>query len=78
MMHAVWPAFLQYISASVMPLLQQEELPPGLEAQPEPPQVPHSRAQQMDPKAMPRLQYSAPGGTGLGADGGDAGGGDAQ
>ena len=77
-MHAVWPAFSQYIPAASMEPMQQEEPPPGLSPQPEPPQVPHSRGQQMDHEAMPRLQYSAPGGNGLGGGDGGGGGGDAQ
>ena len=56
MMYAVWSAFSQYISASVMAPVQQAEFPPGLSPQPEPPQVPHSRAQQTDNLAMPTLQ----------------------
>ena len=56
MRHTVWPALAQYTSAEAMTPLQQEELPPGLPLQPEPPQVPHSRAQQMEPDATPMLQ----------------------
>ena len=53
MLQAVWKTSAQ---STVMPLPQQEELPPGLPLQPEPPQVPHSKAQQTEPDATPVLQ----------------------
>ena len=56
MMHTVEPALAQYTPAEVMTPPQQEELPPGLPPQPDPPQEPHSEAQQTEPDATPVLQ----------------------
>ena len=46
MMHTVEPALAQYTPEASMLPTQHDAEPPGLLLQPEPPQVPHERAQQ--------------------------------